>query len=142
MRPYGTVVDKASDADVVLIRLKAPFEPRDTYFLESSFHQGSLEFPEAVVDKVRALADDAPVVLDVFLERPAILGPVEDLVHALVGSYGASDKALLAALTGGVHPDGRLPFDIPASMAAVRAGAPDKADRAGAQHRAGTGLEI
>jgi beta-glucosidase len=121
----GTVVAEPGDADVALVRLAAPFEARNTYFLEAMFHQGSLDFPAEVIEHVRALAAVVPVVVDVTLERPAILAGIDEAATALVGSYGASDAALLDAITGRIAPRGRLPFELPCSMAAVEASRSD-----------------
>ena len=44
---------------------------------------------------------------------------------AIVGSFGTSGQALVAALSGAVRPQGRLPFQLPRSMQAVRASRPD-----------------
>lgn len=86
----GTVVDDAADADVAVVRLTPPFEPRDTMFLEAWFHAGSLEYSAEVIAQVRALAAQVPVVLDANLERPAILTPLVDVATAIVGTYGTS----------------------------------------------------
>ncbi|HET6393120.1 MAG TPA: glycoside hydrolase family 3 N-terminal domain-containing protein [Blastococcus sp.] len=122
---HGTLVDDPADADLVVVRLSAPFEPRSEYFLEFLFHQGSLDFPAGVVERVRELAAHAPVVLDVALDRPAVLTPLDGVVTALTASFGASDAALLDALSGRIPPRGRLPFELPRSMAAVEASRPD-----------------
>jgi len=122
---YGTVVTDPAEADVAVVRLQAPYEPRDQYFLEAMFHQGSLDFPADVVDRIEKLAAEVPVVLDVGLDRPAILTPFDGVVTALTASFGASDAALLDALTGTIPPRGRLPFELPRSMDAVRASRPD-----------------
>jgi len=121
----GTVVDDPAAADVALVRLAAPFEPRNTYFLEAMFHQGSLDFPVEVIEHIRTLAAVVPVVVDVTLERPAILAGIDAAATALVGTYGASDAALVDALTGRIAPRGRLPFELPRSMAAVEASRAD-----------------
>ena len=55
MARHGIPVDRPEDADVALVRLMAPFEPRSDLFLESWFHQGSLDFPPGLV--VRTAAD-------------------------------------------------------------------------------------
>ena len=137
----GTVVDDAADADVAVVRLAPPFEPRDSMFLEAWFHAGSLEYATDVVEQVHALAARVPVVLDVNLERPAILTPLVDLATAIVGTYGTSGPALAAALTGTVAPEGRLPFQLPRSMDAVRASRPDvPSDTIDALFPAGHGL--
>ncbi|WP_158866584.1 glycoside hydrolase family 3 protein [Leifsonia sp. AG29] len=121
-------VDDPDDADVAIVRVNAPWEHRDDLFLEAWFHQGSLDFPQHEVDAIRALASRVPVVLVVNLDRAAILTPFIDMpgVAALVGVFGASDEALLDALSGRIPPRGRLPFELPSSMEAVREHAPDQ----------------
>jgi beta-glucosidase len=116
----GEVVERPEDAEVAVLRLAAPFDPRDDLFLESWFHQGSLDFPPGLVSRVQRIAAQVPVVIDVILDRPAVLTPLLPLAAAVVGSYGTSDEALLDALTGALPPVGRLPFDLPRSMEQVR----------------------
>ncbi|MEA5455036.1 glycoside hydrolase family 3 N-terminal domain-containing protein [Sinomonas sp. JGH33] len=123
---FETVPDPAR-AQLALVRVNAPWEHRDRLFLESGFHQGSLDFPEAEVERIRAIAVKAPVVLIVNLDRAAILTPFTtmDGIAGIVGVYGASDEAVLDALSGRIPPKGRLPFELPSSMDAVREHAPD-----------------
>ena len=115
-----TVVDDPAAAEVALVRLPAPFEPRSDLFLESYFHQGSLDFRPGLVSRMARIAAQVPLVIEVTLDRPAILTPLVDIAAALVVSYGSSDRAVLDALTGRIPPQGRLPVDIPRSMEAVR----------------------
>ena len=103
-----------------MVRLPAPFEPRSDLFLESWFHQGSLDFPPGLVARLARIAAHCPLVVDVVLDRPAVLTPLLPLASALVGSFGTSDDALVDALTGAIAPEGRLPFDLPRSMEQVR----------------------
>jgi beta-glucosidase len=121
---YGTVVDTPAEADVAIVRTAAPYEQRPTAF-ENRFHAGSLDFPAETLDRLTTLARTVPTVIDVFLDRPAILTPLVDEADALVGNFGASSAALLDVLFGAAEPLGRLPVDLPSSMAAVRAGRPD-----------------
>lgn len=125
---YGTVVASPAEADVALVRVNAPWEHRDDLFLEAWFHQGSLEFPLGEVERIRSLAAQVPVILVVNLDRGAILTPFVEMpgVVALAGVYGAGDAAVLDALTGRIPPLGRLPLELPSSMAAVEAHAPDQ----------------
>ena len=116
----GEQVDRPEDADIALVRLMAPFDPRSDLFLESWFHQGSLDFPPGLVSRLARIAAHCPLVVDVVLDRPAVLTPLLPVASALVGSYGTSDEALVDALTGTVAPVGRLPFDLPRSMEQVR----------------------
>jgi beta-glucosidase len=120
VRRFGEVVDTIEEADVALIRIGAAFDPRDDLFLERYFKQGSLEFRPGQVYKLREIAETVPVHLDVTLDRPAILTPLADAVTGLSVTFGVSDAALMAALTGSVSPQGRLPLEIPRSMEDVR----------------------
>lgn len=108
------------EADVALVRLGAPFDPRDDLFLEAWFHQGSLDFPPGLVVRLQRIAAQVPLVVDVSLDRPAVLTPLVPVCSALTATYGTSDAAWLDALTGTIPASGRLPFDVPVSMDAVR----------------------
>ena len=125
--PDGWNVAEPADADIAIVRLDAPFEARDRFFLESGMEQGSLEFSPAVVEELRSLASQTALIIAVTLSRPAILTPLAEFATAIVGDYGASDEALLDALAGVVMPEGCLPFELPRSMAAVAASQPDVA---------------
>ncbi|AMB58817.1 glycoside hydrolase family 3 protein [Microterricola viridarii] len=121
---YATPVESLADADVAIVRIDAPFEPREG-MLEQGFHQGSLEFPPATVERIAAIAARVPTVVDVFLDRPAVLTPLAALPLTLLGSFGVDDAVLLDIVTGAAPTSGRLPFDIPRSMAAVEASRED-----------------
>ena len=123
---YGAViVSRPEDADVAIIRLAAPFEPRDTYFLEVGTHQGSLDFGSDVIEHLADLAALTTVIADVHLERAAILTALEPSCDALVGNFGASDRALLDVLYGRLPAEGRLPMELPSSMQEVIDSQPD-----------------
>lgn len=124
---YGTVVATPAEADVAIIRIQAPFEVRATVF-ENFFHQGSLDFTDETVAHLLEVSAAVPTVIDVHLDRPAILTPIvnaSDAPAAIVANYGANARALLDVLTGVAEPKGKLPFDLPSSMAAVEASRED-----------------
>jgi beta-glucosidase len=115
---YGQVVDNPADADVALLRLKAPYQPRPGGF-EAMFHAGSLAFPTAERDHHARICFTVPTIIDIYLDRPAVLTDLADQAAALLGSYGSSDEAFLDIVFGAARPEGSLPFDMPRSMAAV-----------------------
>jgi beta-glucosidase len=121
---FGTVVGSPAEADVAILRLKAPYETRATAF-ENFFHAGSLDFPDDVITHVAEVSGQVPTVLDVFCDRPAILTPFVEAAAAIVVDFGVSGPALLDVLFGVSEPQGKLPFDLPSSMAAVVASRPD-----------------
>ena len=121
---YGDVVGDPAGADVALLRLKAPYEPRPGGF-EAMFHAGSLEFAAEERDHHAAICSAVPTIVDVYLDRPAVLTELADAAAALLGSYGSSDEAFLDVVFGAAKPEGSLPFDLPRSMAAVAASRSD-----------------
>ena len=118
-------VTTPEQADVAIVRIGAPFEPRDDLFLESFFHQGHLDLRPGLVHRLREIARTTPLIVDVAMDRPAILTPLVDALAGLTVTFGVCDAALLAALTGRIAPAGRLPVELPRSMDAVRAAASD-----------------
>jgi len=139
---YGEVVATPAEADLAILRIAAPYEQRASMF-ENFFHAGSLEFPAETVAHIREIAASVPTVVDVFLDRPAILGPVVEAAAAVTGNWGAHPTALLDVLSGAAPARGRLPFDIPSSMAAVEASRPDVPfDTADPLFRFGHGLSL
>jgi beta-glucosidase len=122
---YAEVVEQPEDADVAVVRRIAPFEPRNGGFLETQFHAGDLDFKEPELGELLALARQLPTILVLHLERPAVIPELAEACAAVVGTFGASDEAVLDVLFGRAAPEGRLPFELPSSMAAVRAQKPD-----------------
>ncbi|MDR2295019.1 MAG: glycoside hydrolase family 3 C-terminal domain-containing protein [Microbacterium sp.] len=124
---FATLVDSPDDADVAILRIKAPFEIRDRGGFSAMFHEGSLEFPAEEHARLTAIAEKVPTVIDIYLDRPAVLGGLEEAAGAVIANYGASDLAVLRVLFGDRSPLGSLPFDLPRSDAAVAASRSDVA---------------
>ncbi len=116
---YGEVVSDPADADVALLRLRAPFEPREG-FLQAHIHAGDLDFPEAQLARILDLMRVVPTVVDIYLDRPAVIPEIAAASAALLANFGAADTAVLDVIFGRVAPEGRLPFELPRSMDAVR----------------------
>ncbi|MFD6040202.1 glycoside hydrolase family 3 N-terminal domain-containing protein [Streptomyces koyangensis] len=121
---YGEVVAEPDQADLAVLRLRTPYEPRANKF-ESHFHSGRLAFTEDELKPVLDLLDAVPTVVCVNLERAAVIPEIAERAAVLIADYGASDDALLDVVFGRATPEGRLPFELPRSMAAVEASRPD-----------------
>ena len=122
---YGEVVSDLADADLALLRIQTPFEPRDGNFLEQRFHAGSLEFKQPEKDRILAILAAKPAIVAIYLDRPAVIPEIAVQSAALLGEFGAGDEALLDVVFGRFAPSGELPFELPSSMAAVEAQKPD-----------------
>jgi beta-glucosidase len=114
----GEPVADPRDADLAVLRLVAPWEERPGIF-ESRFHAGSLEVPPADLQRILTICAAVPTVIDVDLDRPAVLTELADAAAALLVNFGASDAALTDILVGRSDAIGRLPSDLPSSMRAV-----------------------
>ena len=117
---YGRVVSSIEDADVAILRLATPYEPRVTDFLESFFHAGDLSFPEEELSRILGILARVPTVVDIYLERAAVNPEIAAQSAAFLASFGSSDEALLDVIFGRHSPSGKLPFELPSSMEAVR----------------------
>jgi beta-glucosidase len=117
---YGEVVSSTAEADLAIIRLAAPFEPRNDSFLESFFHAGDLSFGEEEKARILTILQQVPTIVDIYLERPAVIPEIAEQSAALLANFGASDAALLDIIFGRSAPAGRLPFELPSSMEEVR----------------------
>ncbi|WP_034913844.1 glycoside hydrolase family 3 N-terminal domain-containing protein [Erwinia sp. 9145] len=116
------VVDQPQKADIAIARIVAPFEqPHKNYFFGAQYHEGSLAFrnDDADIAAIAKLAEKMPVIVTVYLDRPAILTPLRDKASVLIGNFGVSDTVLFTALMDGAAFSGKLPFELPSSMESV-----------------------
>ena len=123
-----TVVSTAAEADFAIVRLSAPFQQlHPGYFFGSRQHEGDLDFkaddPQFML--FENTAKEVPTVAAIYLDRPAILTTIVTDAAAVLVNFGTSDEALLAVITGKARPEGKLPFELPRAMDAVRAQKPD-----------------
>lgn len=121
---YGQVVSRPDESDVALVRIDTPFVPRSGTF-ESYFRGGDLDLKGEQRSHLVELMSKVPTVIDIHLQRPAVIPELNQSALALSGSFGASDVVFLGMVFGEFVPTGRLPFELPRSMKAVRAQKPD-----------------
>ena len=118
---YGTLVDDPKDADLAILRIQTPWYPVDTKnFFAKDFHHGDLDFKGEAKQEILQLLKTVPTIVDIYLDRPAVIPEISTHAKALIANYGASDAAVLDVIFGKTHPEGKLPFELPSSMEAVR----------------------
>lgn len=123
---YGQVVATPADADVAILRLSTPWYPVETENpFAREFHHGDLDFKGDAKARTLALLQAVPTIVVLYLDRPAVIPEVAAAAKGLLGEYGASDEAVLDVIFGRANPQGRLPFELPSSMDAVRNQKPD-----------------
>jgi len=122
---YGfTVVPSLSQADIAIVRTDAPFQTlHPSYVFGAMQHEGDLGFRNGNVEfeEIKRITAAVPTIVTVYLDRPAILTELKNRASALIANFGVSNAALLDAITGAARPEGRLPFELPSSMAEVKA---------------------
>lgn len=116
---YGQVVATIDEAELAILRLNTPYQPREGNFLERMFHAGDLDFKEPEKTRILTILAKIPTVVAIHLDRPAVIPEIAEQCAALLGEFGASDDAVLDVVFGGFAPSGKLPFELPASMDAV-----------------------
>ena len=107
------------EADVIVARIRSPFEKRNEYFLEQYFHQGRLYYDGEESKAILDLISKKPSVVVANLERPVILTEIDAASGALIADFGISDEVLAELLFGRARPQGKLPFELPSSWEAV-----------------------
>lgn len=152
---YGTVVETPEEADVIIYRTdfsqerpagnpfvmpapkpgKAPQMPvmrmrgPADWKIGEKIDDINISLPESKVAKLqRYAATGKALVADLNTTGSScvITPAVKDIPGALMLSFDPTDKAVLEVLFGRFSPVGKLPFEIPSSMDAVRAQLEDK----------------
>ncbi len=118
---FGTVVNKPGDAEVAIIRLKTPSQPlKGSGPLGRLFNSGDLDFKEPDLNEILDLMKKVPTVVDIYLDRPAVIPEITEAASGLLANFGANDEALLDVIFGNKNPSARLPVELASSMEAVR----------------------
>ena len=122
---YGTVVDDPKKASIALIKVDAPYAVHQgpgSFFRGT--HEGTLAYAGAENAKQleaieKLVSSGTPVVVCMYLDRPAVLTEFIDKVSAVLLHFTSSDRALLDVAFGKVGATGKLPFDLPRDMSSV-----------------------
>ncbi len=123
---YADVVAAPEAADLAVVRLATPWVPFETDNpFARGFHHGDLDFKEPLKSELLALLQTVPTVVVIYLDRPAVFPEINAAAQVVLADFGASDEAVLDVIFGKARPEGRLPFELPSSMEAVRQQLPD-----------------
>ncbi|WP_286272888.1 glycoside hydrolase family 3 protein [Thalassotalea hakodatensis] len=124
---YAQVVDNLDDADVAILHVKAPHRPPRTdlgfgeNIIETILNQGDLDFKGEELAHIKKVMATKPTVVVIYLERPSVIPEIAENAVGILAEFGATDEAMLDVLFGDFNPTGKLPFEMPSSMAAVEA---------------------
>lgn len=119
---YGTVVDDPKKADIAILRLNTPYVlVNSPITMARMFHHGDLDFKGKQKDSILQLLQTVPTIVDIYLDRPAVIPEISAKAKGLLADFGASDIAVMDVIFGKDKPGGHLPIELPSSMDAVRA---------------------
>ena len=118
---FAEVVAETGQADAAIIRLSTPWVPVETDIpMARDFHHGDLDFKDEEKAAILELLNTLPTIVVIEMDRPAVFPEINEAAGAVLADYGASDLAVLNVIFGVKEPQGRLPFELPSSMEAVR----------------------
>jgi beta-glucosidase len=118
---YAPVAATPQEADLAILRLETPWISVETAIpFAKGFHHGDLDFKDAAQAEILDLLNTVPTIVVLYLDRPAVFPEINAAARAVLGEFGASDRAILDVIFGKAQPQGRLPFELPSSMDAVR----------------------
>lgn len=117
---YGYVsTSNPDDADVCIVRVAA--RPERGNFGANRNAPIDLTLPAEQVASLQALMKKKPTIVVMQFDRPLVVPELAKESAAFLATFGVSDEALFDVLMGKFNPTGKLPFELPASMDAVRA---------------------
>lgn len=119
--PFATVVDSPEEADVILLKFGTPYTPvaAPKFFLERLFHQGRLDFPAAEKAEMLKLINTKPTISIFTMDRPAVIPEIDAASKALIVDFACQDEVIAELIFGEYQPSGKLPIEMPSSVAAV-----------------------
>jgi beta-glucosidase len=119
---YSNLVTDAKNADVIILKLNTPYGLKageEKYLMQRVFHQGHLDFDEDKKAEILKLIQTKPTITVINLERPAVFPEINSASKAVIGDFNSQDNIILDLIFGKFKPSGKLPFELPSSMAAV-----------------------
>lgn len=125
---YAELVEKPEDADLIIYRTTTSAD-RGRGFGFGAASEVNIDFPESKLEVLKSLvASGKPVVADLNPTGSScvITEELKNLPAAILLSFDPTDKAVMEIIFGKFNPVGKLPFEIPSSMDAVRNQLEDK----------------
>ena len=120
-RDFAQVVSTPEEADIAILHLSTPWYPVEAANpMSRDFHHGDLDFKGEDKAEIMKLLNSIPTIVVISMDRPAVIPEINARAAALLADFGASDEAVLNVIFGQVEPQGKLPFELPSSMEAVR----------------------
>jgi len=118
LKAIGNKAPLLYDYFVTLTQINRPWSLIRSFPPERA--SGDLDFRDKEKSAILSLLNEVPAIVDINLNRPAVIPEISAACKGLIADFGSSDKALLDVIFGDFNPEGKLPFELPSSMEAVR----------------------
>jgi beta-glucosidase len=123
------IVEDIKQATVAVVKLNSPSQLLHPNFFFGSFQkEGDLDLKEADESylELKRISDLLPTIVVMEMDRPPILGNLQEKAAAMLAVFGVSDEAIVSVLMDSSQAAGKLPYALPGSMESVLAQSPDK----------------
>jgi len=117
---YATIVKSLDEADFALLRIKTPHRGKRKEIFDIMFNLGELDFAKKKIKHFEEITSSCPTIIDIYLDRPAVIPELDESAAAIIGNFSAEQGIVLEAIFGEFKPTGKLPFELPRSMEAVK----------------------
>ena len=118
--PYAELVNAPKKADVALVHLGFPYRKDKRELLAMMFKGLDLDYTEKQKKRLATVMDTCPTIVCINMVRPAVIPEIAEKAAGILCEFGAKETIILEAIFGAFSPSGKLPFDLPRSMDAVR----------------------
>ncbi len=118
-KEFGTVVNSADKADIILLKLEEPFEKRNEYLLETFFRQGRLYYTDKEKEDYLKIINKKPTISVINFSRPPVIPEVTKASSALIANFESDERIVFEMIYGYFNPSGKLPVEMPSSKEAV-----------------------
>jgi beta-glucosidase len=117
---FAEPVKDIRKADFALIRLGTPYRLDLRELFALLFKGGDLDYTKKQKKHIKGIMESCPTIVSVKLLRPAVIPEIAERAAGIIGEFEVKDSILLEAIWGKFSPSGKLPFELPCSMDAVK----------------------
>ena len=117
---YAQVVNSPQKADIALMHLDFPYRTDKRELLAMMFKGLDLDYTLKQKKHHAKIMNACPTIVCINMVRPAVIPEIAEQAAGILCEFGAKETIILEAIFGEFSPGGKLPFELPRSMEAVR----------------------
>lgn len=120
---YGRVVGNPAEADLAILKVSSTGSDVPGASVQNSSGEVDISFPQKTMEMIGSVASSGtPTVVAVNLSGALTVLPKElqEIAAATFMVFDITDNPIMEAIFGKFNPSGKLPFELPSSMDAVR----------------------